>query len=171
MIRSSITDHTIPSNHHGVLEATPKTRRLRMNQCVITISVIITATLIILSVSSRVAPLCTRPNMEESILPAEGKSGDLKNTQVTLTRKKVNSAMIKLGDHIFLRNLGAAIPCIATGSAYCSTNTGSGLKRRRKSWINFSTHKYRPCKAPQTTKVQEAPCHKPPSSIVIMRFI
>ena len=37
--------------------------------------------------------------------------------------------------------------------------------------INFSSPRYSPCSPPHTTKVQLAPCHNPPISMVSIRLI
>ena len=61
------------------------------------------------------APLGTRENIDVSILHAEVKSGDLKNTHVTFTRKNVSNARKKFDDLTFLKKCGAInlTPCIA----------------------------------------------------------
>src|SRR5690554_4108308 len=43
-------------------------------------------------------------------------------------------------------------------------------RRARQSWNIFVTARAAPCRPPQTTKVQDAPCQRPPRSIVIIRF-
>ena len=71
------------------------------------------------------APLGTCENIEVSIRHAEVKSGDLKNTQVTFTRKKVNKARRKLDDCTFFKNRGAIKPCTTT--LVFGTSSGIGF--------------------------------------------
>ena len=86
---------------------------------------------------SNTAPLCAAPNIAASMRQADVKSGALKKTQVTFTKKKVTSAYIKLDDGSVFKNLGAAIPRRARGASFntlvCSYNFGF------TSCINFST--------------------------------
>ena len=126
-----------PSTHQGSLSATPNTRRFLIYQWVPSIQIIITVIFIMLRLLSNTAPLCVAPNIAASMRQADVKSGALKKTHVTFTKKKVNSAYIKLDDGSVFKNLGAAIPRRARGASFstlvCSCNFGF------TSCINFST--------------------------------
>ena len=71
----------------------------------------------IASVESNVAPFGTFENIDESIRHAEVKSGALKNTQVTLMKKKVIKASKKFEDRISLKNPWNTAACTTTGLA------------------------------------------------------
>lgn len=55
------------------------------------------------SVDNKTAPFGIVENMERSIRQADVKSGALKNTQVTLMRKKVSRARMKFEDSTFFK--------------------------------------------------------------------
>ena len=86
---------TIPTIHHFVFCATSNMVVFLINQWVATMKTITTDTLIISIVASSGAPLFTRVNIEVSNRQAVVKSAERKNTQVTLTKKKVNKAKRK----------------------------------------------------------------------------
>src|SRR5580693_6715648 len=106
--------------------------------------------------------------MECSIRHAELKSVDLKNTQVTFTRKKVPRARIKFLRFFgwFISGVKDAITTFLSG-AVINVFTPDDFRISRTA---FSIHKYSPCNAPQATKVHFAPCQSPPSNIVIIRL-
>jgi len=49
-------------------------------------------------------------------------------------------------------------------------STGGSTPRPRSRQISLCTARYSPCSPPQITNPQAAPCHNPPSSIVIIRL-
>lgn len=65
-----------------------------------------TVIFIMLNVDNKTAPLGTCENIEVNNLHAEVKSGDRKNTQVTLMKKNVTIASIKLRKVLALNSLG-----------------------------------------------------------------
>ena len=114
----SITVHMIPTSHHFIFFATSKTVVSRINQCVATIRITTTETLIILRVGNTAAPV-DRPNMEDNNLHAVVKSAERKNTQVTFTRKNVSSARKKFCEAFVRKNAGAKeddLTCTGTTS-------------------------------------------------------
>ena len=102
-----IADHTSPTIHHFVLAATSSIVVLRKNQCDATIRTVITDTLIMLNVCKTATPLLCPPNIEKSKSHAVVKSGERKNTQVTLIRKNVSKAQKKFCTSFLLKNAGA----------------------------------------------------------------
>lgn len=93
-----------------------------------------------LRVDSTTAPFGTLLNMDVNSIQADEKSGDLKNTQVTFTKKKVSNARKKLDDTIDFKKRGAAMPlCTITGAV--ADSAAIFLERFRKSCTAFSTHK------------------------------
>ena len=122
-----------------------------------------------MSIVAKIAvPFVVCPNIEESRRHAVGKSSALKKTQVTFTRKKVNKASKKLFNELLFASGMTEARTIIGASNACSGGFGVLTNFSR---ISFSIHKYEPCNAPQTTKVQDAPCQSPPNNIVIIKFI
>lgn len=128
-----------PSTHQGNFSATPNSRLFLIYQWVPSIQIIIMVTLSMLRLLSNTAPLCAAPNIAASMRQADVKSGALKNTHVTFTKKKVNSAYIKLDDGSVFKNLGAAIPRKAIGALFITF--GCSCTFSFKSCINFSAIK------------------------------
>src|SRR5262245_38727699 len=81
---------------------------------------------------------------------AEGKSADRKKTQPIMTAKNV-----KARERISVNTEGR-------GGFFII------IQRLRQRWL---ITRYIPCKIPQKTNVQFAPCHSPPKVIVTMTFI
>ena len=140
--RSSIAVQTIPTIHHFVFFATSNTVVLRINQCVATINTTTTDTFIMSMVGSTGAPLLTLVNMDVSNRHAVPKSGDLKNTQVTFTRKKVNRAIKKFCAVFVRKNAGAneaevvttcTVSTAGINSGTGETSVGSLLARNNRS--------------------------------------
>ena len=88
-----------------------------------------------LKVVNNTAPSFTGENIEVSILHADVKSGALKNTHVTLMKKNVTIASIKLAKVLLLIK---SVPC---PSFIPSAVTANGKGTLRTSFINFSIHK------------------------------
>src|SRR5258705_11635385 len=102
--------------------------------------------------------------MDISILQAEVKSVARKNTQVTFIKKNVNRARKKLLSVLVFTKAGIMEALSMTISVAILFGLLISF-----SFINLSAQRYIPCNAPQTTNVHEAPCHSPPSSMVIIR--
>src|SRR5688572_3595896 len=99
--------HTIPNNHHGIFDVTFNTLVFLMIQWQATRPIVINEILITAIVPNKAVAPSELPNIDPSNLQAVGKSGDLKNTQVTFTRKNVKSASVKLDEVTVFKNLGA----------------------------------------------------------------
>ena len=127
----------IPSNHQGSFSATANTLVFFISQCASTIRKVMMQTSIIASVDSSAVPAFTGENIELSIRQADVKSGDLKNTQVTLIKKKVIMARARFERYLFRR---MAEPGISFTFAYARVDT----LEVETSFTNFSTHKYIP---------------------------
>lgn len=97
----------MPSNHHGILEATFNTLVFRIIQWQATNPIVMSEILITASVLNKGPALSDPPNIDSNNLHAVGKSAALKKTQVTFTRKKVNRASVKLDEVTVFKNLGA----------------------------------------------------------------
>src|SRR5437016_9058899 len=95
-------------------------------------------------------PISLLPTIASSIRTAVPTSSERKNTQATTTATNVT-----------------AWPRRRPSSVEISRLPPKCRRSPRQRWL---TTRYRPCSAPQTTNVQPAPCHKPPSSMVINRF-
>src|SRR5664279_3998559 len=108
---------TIPNNHQGILPVTFNTMVFLISQCAITRATMIRLTLAISTQDNTAAPEEFLMNIECKMRQAEVKSGDLKNTQVTLIRKKVQRARKKL-----VRFFG----CVVSGGKYPSGFLNSG---------------------------------------------
>ena len=91
MIRINAAQMT-PTAAQCILRTTSNILLFLISQCMITIKLTITAILIMAIVLSNGAAPFTCPNMDPSNCHAWEKSADLKKTQVTFTRKKVNRA-------------------------------------------------------------------------------
>src|SRR6185369_7772508 len=55
------------------------------------------------------------------------------------------------------------------------TTANPALEKHRRmkrtwGWLNRSTKRYMPCRPPQNKNINEAPCHRPPSSMVSKRL-
>ena len=126
MSNSSMAVQTIPTIHHFVFCATSSTVVFRINQCVTIIRTITTETFIMSIVGKMGAPLPARENIDVSSLQAVVKSGERKNTQVTLTKKNVTRARIKFCAPLLLKNGGAKDAETVTTGTGSTEGTSSG---------------------------------------------
>ena len=96
--------------------------------------------------------MCVMPrchvNIAVSIFTAVPKLSARKNTQLKLTKQKVSSM-----DNAVYARLSPTFPLFV-----------------RHALHNLCTQSAKPCNAPHTTKVHAAPCHRPPMTIVSIRF-
>src|SRR5205085_8039598 len=90
------TDQITASSHQGIFSATVSTLVFLIIQWNATSNTMITETLMMASVVSKASALGTPENMDVSKCQALVKSGDRKKNKVTLMKKKVTMASIKL---------------------------------------------------------------------------